>query len=572
MEASSTAEARLDAAMRRAFEAGRLDSWLRSASVLLEVSEKAGRPPERLRELRRTMRAQADSLRCEYRSRVGRLWAAQLLDGHLGDLLRRDLEEGALHAGELFEAVEMMKARTLLDQLTGRSSPFPDPGQAAQAAELEQAIMRFEPREDRDAASSELSLSSLLPLQPRPEAEGRGATLEEVERLYAEAGAGFDGVQPVAELERVMAALEPDEALIEYVIPYHWSHPAIGIWMLVVTREGVALAEAPTEALPDAGFIGRVTVGDSEPVDVSPLASVVITLRIAIREGRDADAQRNLEGLHGLLVEPLLAAGVLETAKRWIVVPQSVLHYIPWAALTDRAGRRLTEDIAIALAPSASVWLELRARPPQTVTSFLGIADPAIADTPLPRLPNAKKELKRIEGQLDGLERLTLSDGDATEAALRSQVGGRGIVHFATHGEFPEDNPLDFHRLLLAADSAHDGRLEADELRGLDFRSAWLVALSICDGGLFRFGAGDEPLGLIAALLSAGASNVVGTLWPIEDDAGRDFMADFYDGVLGRPPAETLRRTHASFADNTILRRWAAFQLVGAGLAPVVSD
>jgi CHAT domain-containing protein len=38
---------------------------------------------------------------------------------------------------------------------------------------------------------------------------------------------------------------------------------------------------------------------------------------------------------------------------------------------------------------------------------------------------------------------------------------------------------------------------------------------------------GDEPLGIVTALLCAGASSVVGTMWPIQIETGKTFIKEF---------------------------------------------
>lgn len=120
-------------------------------------------------------------------------------------------------------------------------------------------------------------------------------------------------------------------------------------------------------------------------------------------------------------------------------------------------------------------------------------------------------------------------------------VVGQGIIHLATHGEFPEADAIDFHRILLAATAGYDGKLDAEEIRRLNLRSARLVVLSICNGGLYRFGPGDEPYGLVPAFLTAGVENVLGALWPIDDKTGRHFTIQFYKHLLQDGPADALR-------------------------------
>ena len=98
----------------------------------------------------------------------------------------------------------------------------------------------------------------------------------------------------------------------------------------------------------------------------------------------------------------------------------------------------------------------------------------------------------------------------------------------------------------------------------MDFRAASLVVLSICNGGIYRFGPGDEPYGLTSALFAAGATNLVGTLWSIEDRKGRQFMTRFYSDLLQYGPAESLRLTCCELAaQGWALKDWAAFLALG---------
>ena len=84
---------------------------------------------------------------------------------------------------------------------------------------------------------------------------------------------------------------------------------------------------------------------------------------------------------------------------------------------------------------------------------------------------------------------------------------------------------------------------------------------------------GDEPSGLISSLLVSGASSVVGTLWPIKDDDGRDFSKIFYATLLqGRQQTALVNLAEAIRAAALHLRgresrnepfHWASFVLHG---------
>ena len=391
--------------------------------------------------------------------------------------------------------------------------------------------------------------------------DDRKEMVEGIEHHYQHAQLGLKGYAPVASLADIQAALEPGEALIEYFIPAHGSHPAKELLAIAMTAKEVAVVPLTLDALGTVGMTGSISFDGRAPLAVSPLGNAVWSMRRALLEGNDELADQWLVRLWQTLVFPLLNRwGYPDESARWIVVPHGPLHYVPFAALPDAGGTRLIEEVALTIAPSASVWLALRRRQRPELTRFLGIAEPLLGDSALPPLKQSRTELSNAMKAVAGLQTQGLSADLATEHAVRDAIRGAGIVHFATHGEFPEQDPFDFHRILLAADDAHDGRLQADELRDMDLTAARLERSSICDGGLYRFGPGDEPLGLIPALFAAGAENVFAPLWQIEDTAARRFTAAFYKNLLKHGPAEAWRRAcKAALKKGTPLRDWAGF-------------
>ncbi len=114
-----------------------------------------------------------------------------------------------------------------------------------------------------------------------------------------------------------------------------------------------------------------------------------------------------------------------------------------------------------------------------------------------------------------------------------------------------------------------DGQLNAIDAFSLDLQQCELVTLSGCETGLALSGGGDEQLGLGRAFLAAGASSLVMSLWPVEDNATNELMQVFYQRLLsGDTRVQALRAAQCSLLHRTPSTYahpyfWAAFRLVG---------
>jgi CHAT domain-containing protein len=87
----------------------------------------------------------------------------------------------------------------------------------------------------------------------------------------------------------------------------------------------------------------------------------------------------------------------------------------------------------------------------------------------------------------------------------------------------------------------------------------------VCNGGLVRFGPGDDLHSLIPACLSAGAANVLTTLWSVGDSMTALWMRTFYRPLAQPGPAcASLSATSGMIANGAAIRDWAPFVLIGA--------
>lgn len=94
-----------------------------------------------------------------------------------------------------------------------------------------------------------------------------------------------------------------------------------------------------------------------------------------------------------------------------------------------------------------------------------------------------------------------------------------------------------------------------------------LVVLSACDTALGEALPGEGFVGLTQAFFAAGSQRVLGTLWPVDDQATSEWMRRFYLALRStRSPARALRQAQSEMAADAQWSApyyWAGFVLAG---------
>ena len=103
----------------------------------------------------------------------------------------------------------------------------------------------------------------------------------------------------------------------------------------------------------------------------------------------------------------------------------------------------------------------------------------------------------------------------------------KASTHIHFHGHCRLDKDLITDQSLVLSDGDFTVRdIFKQKLLGLH------ITLIACDSASQSISAGDEPLGMVTALLCAGASSVLGTIWPTTSGTGRNFSAEFYAELM----------------------------------------
>lgn len=346
--------------------------------------------------------------------------------------------------------------------------------------------------------------------------------------------------------QEVMANLGSNEALIEYLVS---DSTTIAF---VVTTRGLSVVDLH--------------------VSHHNLATLIDFARANLARPDDATARTLLKAPLRRLFQQLIAPleSYLQGTHTLIIVPHAELHYLPFASLVipppsgvvGAHEQFLIERYVLSYTPSASVWIKRGAPDAAPGDRVLALAPRAA------RLPASRAEVEAI-GRIYGAHATVLTGAAASKHAFRLSAPSAGIIHLATYGVLNKRNPL-FSFVELAQSEEDDGRLEVREALGLSLRARLLV-LSACQtalssGALEDVPVGDDWVGLVEAFLIAGASNVMGTLWAVEDRATARFMERFYlalkSGQSAPAALAEAQRTTLMDTASTHPFFWAGFSVV----------
>lgn len=355
--------------------------------------------------------------------------------------------------------------------------------------------------------------------------------------------------------------------------------------------------------MPAGQPVAMVKLGPAAPIDAA-----AEQWRRSLRAGGESDSP---QVLHELVWKPLADRLPGDTQVIY-VAPEGALVAIPWGALPGRAaGTILLEDLAVSFAPSGPALLDLlapvAAANPHgpSAERVLAVADvqydpatssktsaPATTPSALglrwPALPGTQLELQEIRTLAAPRAIVSLTGAEADPAGVMRELPQATTAVFATHGFFSNPrirsalqldasdysakattserastarrHPLLLSGLVLAGANrpqAFDeqglprgeaGVLTAEAIAAAQLRRLQLAVLSACETGLGDVASGEGVFGLHRAFHQAGARNVVGTLWRVDDQATAALMRVFYHQLWqeGQPPLAALRMAQLS--------------------------
>jgi len=327
----------------------------------------------------------------------------------------------------------------------------------------------------------------------------------------------------------------------------------------------------------------------------------------------DVPVERRLQdarALYTTVIRPL--EPWLSHVRNWVVIPDSALDYVPFAALQAPDGQTAFVAMQHDVAVTPAAWM-LQAsrtaaiRDDRRGLRILLVADP-VYEADDPRLATLRKTM--VVGQSSSrrapdptprdLRRLRFTSEEAAgiaaqfpradvdeftgvkatrEQLLALDWSRYRFIHIAAHGIVDAQVP-ELSALVLGSYDAQgeviDGAVRVADV-ALESLTAEVAVLSACETALGAEVRSEGLVGMSSTMLARGARAVVASLWPVSDEIGARLMTEFYQHMLhdSMDPEAALgaaMRSMASRARSADPALWGAFQVSVAALRPPVSS
>ncbi|HEU4712097.1 MAG TPA: CHAT domain-containing protein [Pyrinomonadaceae bacterium] len=522
-------------------------------------------------------------------------------------------DPAAGYNGLALEVNEHARARTLLENLSAArldTSKGVDRELSKQETELQQQLNQKTEQQIRLLSNKG---SSQQAAAIRDEIDILSAQIEEVKAIVRKTSPWHAALTQPRQfhLQELQNVLGPDALLIEYSLGKNRSY----LW--AVTHTSLNSFELPPRSQIEAVALELYELLSAAGERKKNETSKEHERRVMQAAARFPSVAARLSNMLLGPVAPLLQG------KRLVIVPDGILHYIPFNALSEPGtrkrdgvsaplvvgheivtlpslstlavmrqefgrGEHAPEGIAIFADPvfekdDPRLWWRRNNSKPRRAESIgerrfrgpmmLTPDDPVNDEEPssFQRLPFTLLEVEEIAKVIPELQIKRAIGFDANvQAVMDPELRRYRILHFATHGLLNNSYPELSGIVLSLVDKdgrPQDGFLRLNEIYNLDLR-AQLVVLSACRTGLGKEARGEGLIGLTRGFMHAGVPRVVASLWRIDDRAAAEFMGAFYEAMFTKnlAPAAALRHAQIKTWQSSKSRfpqHWAAFILQG---------
>ena len=435
---------------------------------------------------------------------------------------------------EAFELLERSRSRSLADLLASRTPGLGRPEEQKLFAEA--ALIRTQIADAQ---------SRLFELANQADAARNASQIKTLQNQISTLEAQYEKVasRMAVETPRLQSLLTSRPASLK-ALQEAMREERYEMLQYLVRQEGVIVWHISADAV----FVRNVFLPRNQVIDK------IAALQKSLSDRNSPFDETTAQEMFLFLIAPVLAQ---IRSDRLVIVPHEDLHYVPFQVFKNPAdGRYLGERFQITYAPSATVLLGLKRSPGLSGGRLLAVADPSITA--------AGPEVSGIATLFPGRSKV-VKDELAREGDVKTWIRDFDVIHLSVHGKFDAAEPM-LSYLSFAGGTGDDGRLTAAEMFGLPLDQSRLVVLSACETGRAEATHGNEILGMVRALIYAGAGTLVVSYWEVDSAATAQWMQSFYEAAISRPMPEAARTALLKVKSNPAYSHpyyWAAFAMVG---------
>lgn len=296
----------------------------------------------------------------------------------------------------------------------------------------------------------------------------------------------------------------------------------------------------------------------NEKTPITYLINLIYILNLFIENGITNYVEDLKKILYTIFISNI--EDIIDDSNEIYIIPHIYLHLLPFHVLYDaEKDMHLIEKHVIKYLPNFAI-LKIFTENTQ-IKTFLGVGIKKHDD--YPDLEYVHDEVKYACEVLGVKAKLLIDEIDAPickENVIR-ELSNFDLIHFATHGYYDENNPLNCKIILSNDDLAvHEIMALKKNLKRKN------IILNLCESGKSVISSGDEAFSLPISFAKLGCSSVIANLFGIDDMFGYEFMQDFYKNLkLNGNLAMALQKTQAELSKkySTELSRWASYYYFG---------
>ena len=259
----------------------------------------------------------------------------------------------------------------------------------------------------------------------------------------------------------------------------------------------------------------------------------------------------------------LLKEKVKEGVEELVIIPDGILHLIPFEALTLGQGKLLIEDYAVRYDVSLSLMHYRQQNNHLASGKYVGFApqyngektvEMRSEQSPedngrltLGKLKYNESEVQSLRSSLGGSYYL---GDDASKSNFIEHAGNSSIFHLSAHGLYNDRSPSYSAIYFSQKDTGlykSENALFAFEIYGSNLQ-ADLGILSSCESGFGKYQSGEGLNSLRRAFYFAGCRSIVSSLWNANDKATYQIIEAFGENLsAGKEKSTALRDAKLSF-------------------------